>query len=282
MYENVYGLTCIENHVIAFLRENSIDESYFYYDSMISLSDLFDDIINKKESVFDYSGTEKVQNICKTMNIIKLNRVFSPVLYLPASGETILVHISTDFSKTILNSRAFREDHYVSVKKHDETRVTVTNDIPAKTVVIEADCFKQAFEGDYFLLSVCGSLSEKDKQTLLSKGYDKYTKVKSCCGIFTPDNAAISDSRSFRDLIYLLKMLRVRFSIFLSNFGIRIGLCEIIRQYEKCLLQMDYSLLRKLEMHSVQHEIAQKLCEIEISYYREVEGIFDECKRNCF
>ena len=41
MFEGLYGLSCVENQVLAFLRQQEVDVAPLYYNSAVPLKELF-------------------------------------------------------------------------------------------------------------------------------------------------------------------------------------------------------------------------------------------------
>lgn len=197
MFENLYGLSCVENQTLAILRENGMDIRPLYRDAAMPMKELFFFLIyhGSKQEYFD--RITRVQDLAKELRVLSLElrgrpadaweparkpfpRVETLRKYgLPAvdnpdpwpvirairaaePGDYILCRVSVDFTKQRLHARALRNDHYVRVRS-DGPEFEVINDIPEIVVRLTEQELIDAYAGDYFWMHINRPLNELDQ-----------------------------------------------------------------------------------------------------------------------
>lgn len=242
MYKNIYGLTCIENHVLALLRMHGIEERFFYCDSYILASDLYEQIINKGNA-FDYQGIIRVQNLCKDLGIISLNKRVGDVIAAIKKRNTILMQVTPDFNKSVLGARGYRNDHYV-IAQMSEDIISIINDIPQKRIVTDYEMLQTAYAGEYFEFELLRTLNNNDKTFCLERWKNSINKPFKKLNI---DEVLSNDTNEniLRDYLLLLKVLRKRCLGFCDACGFPLGANDLCNKYEGIFTKYEYYFIRK-------------------------------------
>ena len=198
MFENLYGLSCVENQTLAILTERSIDVRPLYRDSAMPMKELFFFLVyhGNKQEYFD--RITRVQDLARELGIISLElcdrlaeetvtarRAFSgaspignydlPAVKSPnparmieairttGDSEYILTRVTKEFTKNRLHARGLRDDHYVRVWAAGDG-FNVLNDIPETVIALTAEEFAAAYGGDFFRLRVKRDLTDADRR----------------------------------------------------------------------------------------------------------------------
>lgn len=200
MFENLYGLSCMENQTLAILRERGMDVRPLYRDCAMPMKELFLFLIyhGSKQEYFD--RITRVQDLAREIGVISMELCDRPAGDLrekrrpfpgaavagdyvlapgkkrdaeevitavrnAAENEYILTRVTTDFTRLRLHGRGMRDDHYVRVTASGDT-FEILNDIPDLSVTLTEKEFREAYGGDFFRLRVNRPLTEADSKTI--------------------------------------------------------------------------------------------------------------------
>lgn len=212
MYENIYGLSCVENQVLAQLRAHGMELSVLYAAADISFESLFDEMVVKGTRPEYFTRIPRIQDILKDRGVISLERKDTPCVdeiidILVKNEYTVFVKIRPEFVKQKLYARGLRDDHCVFVEKTGD-RYTLHNDIPETTAVLSECELREVYAGSYFMFKIIRSLSEND---IL------YTPKEIPHEIEFPVNAAFLNDipdigQKFRNFMWIYKTLVYRFT----------------------------------------------------------------------
>ncbi|MDD4097014.1 MAG: hypothetical protein PHP22_12325 [Oscillospiraceae bacterium] len=171
MFENLYGLSCVENQTLGILRECGIDIRPLYYDAAIPMKELFFFLVyqGRKQEYFD--RITRAQDLAKSLGVISLGRHHAEceeverVIQKRKDGEYILVRVTTVFTKSVLHARGLRNDHFVRVEIFADS-YKIINDIPETEIILPADEFGRAYADEYIRLKVKRELNNVDRNAL--------------------------------------------------------------------------------------------------------------------
>ena len=209
MFENLYGLSCIENQTLAILRERGMDIRPLYRDCAMPMKELFFFLIyhGNKQEYFD--RITRVQDLAREIGIISMelcgrsageqrenrlpfpgaspagNYSLAPTKNLNAKeviaitrnaveNEYILTRVTEEFTKVQLHARGLRDDHYVRVTTNGDN-FDIINDIPEITLTLTEKEFELAYGGDFFRLRVNRDITEADRKMIYK---DRVFKVE--------------------------------------------------------------------------------------------------------
>ena len=171
-YTGLLGMSCVENHVLAFLLSRGEDIRCLYADSTPPLETLFQAAVGRGIRFTDGCGIARIQERLKSMGIIDLrltdgadtDRLLHAADRI-SPQETVLMETSSDFARRYLAAKGWREDHVVLLEREGE-RWRIVNDLPPKALFISHGELKQAFSGRYFLLKVRRRILPGDRERL--------------------------------------------------------------------------------------------------------------------
>lgn len=246
MYENVFGLSCVENQVLAILRQHNERIEYGYYDSAVPLRDLYTDLVEKGIKQEYFSRIERIQNVLKKLDIIEFVKIetvrFDDVkqaVYLCKENEYILIRVTPHFSKTNLMARGFRPDHFVHVRMSGNG-FKVFNDIPERIILVTSSQLKESFDGEYFRLTVKRNLSKEDSIHLWN--IRKFRPEKFGVHPINVNNFENIDNVGIklRNLVGVYKLLRYRMFHYYGNYLNTEFIAETMPRIEKIYAMLEY------------------------------------------
>lgn len=167
-YDKIFGLSCIENHVLAILRQRGEEIEYAYYNCAVPLGNLYTHLVLDGVKQEYFNLIERIQDALKNLGIIELTRVI-PMQFADVKravcacreNEYILIRVTLHFTKSILMARGFREDHFVYVRPCGND-FEVFNDIPERVTMLTGKQLAEVYDGEYFHLSVKRKLNGED------------------------------------------------------------------------------------------------------------------------
>ena len=174
MFENIYGLSCVENQVLAILRDWGMDITPLYYDCAMPLKELFFYMVLKGDKQEYFDRVQRIQDVLKTMGIIRLERVRQEdmvrlryAIRHCRERQRVLVRVNSSFTREILHARGLREDHFVQVRP-DLNGFIVYNDLPETVAALSAKALSAVYDGEYFRLEWLRPLTDQDAEGLFA------------------------------------------------------------------------------------------------------------------
>lgn len=251
MFENIYGLSCVENQVLSLLREQEMPFEQLYHNSAIPLENLFNSFLKNGTKLYNYYEMPRIQDELKEMGVISTamhkTQDFGTLCNRLAEMrpcDRTLIRVKPDFTKQILNARGFRPDHFVSLMYHGRNFL-VLNDIPDRAMVLTGDKIKEIYDGQFLGISVNREMTKADIDLLWKQRLFKPEYHRPFC--FSKESIAnIPDSaQRLLNLLSVYKTVRHRliryYSIHTNDKSLSKFIPEIERSYSKTV----YFIFRK-------------------------------------
>lgn len=250
MFEDIYGLSCVENQLLSILKENGNEISPFYHNSAIPLKELFFFFVLQGESPYSFYRIPRVQEELAALQLaeLKLIRLASSGAVCRQvrsckKGQYILVRVTPMCTKTLLNARGMREDHYVRVSPQGE-QFLIQNDIPEKQLILTAAEFGEIYAGAYLKFTLCQKMEERHIQTLWNSR------------IFRPEQAipftfARSDLDGIpalplriREMLFVCRLMRARTEAYYRRYIDTASLRAALQRLTQYCAKAEYLRLR--------------------------------------
>ena len=175
MFENIYGLSCVENQVLSVLREQGMNITPLYYDSIRPFQDKISFFTKHDKGIEYFDIIPRIQNVLKklgviTLSIVEQKSVKDLCLHLDniskeKSNTHLFIRCKPSFVKNELHARGWRDDHYVRIRISDNG-YEIINDIPEKVLVVTESELSMAYDGSYLEMNVLRSLNDANKSFL--------------------------------------------------------------------------------------------------------------------
>lgn len=251
MFEGLYGLSCVEDQVLAILKERGNDIAPFYHHSAISLKELFFFMVIKGESPYRFSRMPKIQDELKQMEILDIHlktpqnmRSVRDKIRNCKENEYVLIRVTPEFTRAELHARGFRKDHFVKVTAQEKDFV-IYNDIPETTAVITAAKLGKIYDGEYLLITEKGKVDERLKQELWNNRIFKAEKhIPFYFRSYDLEGIENIPAR-MRNMIQVYKIMRCRLAEYYGQYVNTEFVKKSIPMIEKYYAKAEYFNLRK-------------------------------------
>ena len=253
--KDILGLSCVENHVLSFIKPRCERFGLIYFDCFVSSHDVFEAC---KDNSFDYyNGIDRIQDVLKLNNLLDIEMykadfiAFLNHLHKEQNMNTqVLMQVDSATAQQKFFARGLRNDHYISVQ-YGEGDYIITNDIPHKRLNVFAKELEDLFVGNYLII--------KYKECYPRREFDfiNDSKKTNLCDLkytIEPDVVA-SDGfiNTFINMLVIIRVLRQRLSVFLNSIGTNVDIHGFIANYTKLMTQAEYMRIRKIcDMESYQ------------------------------
>ena len=251
MFERVYGMSCVENQVLALLQKRGMDISMLYYDCAIPISALFGSLVECGIRQEYFHQLPKSQDILKELGVIRLDLTKEPnagqVLTRIEQNDGnafVLARITPEFVQKSLWAKGLRPDHYVLVQRAG-SQIILTNDIPERTIQISKEEFEACYAQEYFLLTINRTLNPTDRERLWNLRTFRLERPAA----FEVSMDALGNIDNFgirlRDLAGVCKLMRYRLAEYYRHFVSTEFIYRSISLYQKYHATFEYYNLKQ-------------------------------------
>ena len=255
-FTNTLGLSCIENYLLGLLKMQGIEPCYLFYDSVLSLDELFDCFIDKGMKYEYFRGIKRLQSLAIKHGIISYSTVsdpFSEADYkTTANNEYILVRAKSEYIADVFHHKSWRNDHFVLLYSLDGN-LFCFNDSTKSSALVEN--FEDLYDGEYISIKVLGNSSE-DFFTLFKEklGLSKENKIVGNYDEF-------SDLNILRDILLVYRIISKRILAFVNLYQVAVNFN--FESIDKYLFKTEY--LRN------RNPVNKEFCKETIKYLYEIE-----------
>lgn len=271
MYENLYGMSCLENQVLAVLKKRAEKISYLYHDSAISARVLYDLLVCQGQQPEHFTGVARIQDVLKDLGVIELTLQKQPMSLLERAYEScgenqyILPAIKLAFTREKLSARGLRSDHYALLTKINGS-FYLYNDIPEIRVPVHfsRDDF---YNGMYFTLTFRRNLTKEDIRWL----NNNRCFLPDCAPAYCPQVPAqkFSDfSKRLCQFTGVLKTMRYRLRAYYQNYCDTRFLDGYPEMLEKQYALLAYLSFRKIDDCQRYQSILNQIMEMDAAHMR--------------
>lgn len=250
MFENLYGLSCVENQVLAFLLEAGMDIRPLYYDAALPMKELFFFLVLRGEPPERFERLPRIQNTLKELEILDMTLErrgeVSEALERAAgcgANQMVLIRLKLGYSSRVLRARGWREDHFARLRWADGM-FWVDNDIPEVSAVLLRKAAQEAYDGEYFLVSLRRALTASDARRLWRRR--RFRPELHVPFHFEPDDLrGLPDmGERLRNMTGIYKTLRRRMAAYYGQYTDTDFLTKLAAEAEKTYARLEYCRLK--------------------------------------
>ena len=210
IFDNLFGLSCVENLLLYILKANCISYQALYYDSFITISDIEAAFIDKNESYSSFEELVRVQDIALAEGIIKIHQFDGNTLPEIDNSTYCCAMVSPEFVADKLKSKLWRKDHYILLSPADNGDVYYINDSPRHIGLMTIEELFKYYSGRAIGIEIAKSSAYIDIESYVRKlsnriHLDDETYEIRC-----------KDLLSLRDIVGILRISRKRIHALLS------------------------------------------------------------------
>ena len=156
LFQDIFGLSCVENLVLYILRQSGKPFRYLYYDSFLTLFELERGFICKKDTFVDFKSIRKIQDIALDEGWIDMSFDDSFLWResLVFDGEIRLIMVTPQFMLDKFQINAWRTDHYILTYVNEEHDYCFVNDHPPFCDIISSKEMSYYFAGKTIAIKV--------------------------------------------------------------------------------------------------------------------------------
>ncbi|MCI8371699.1 MAG: hypothetical protein HFI75_04755 [Lachnospiraceae bacterium] len=269
MYEGIYGLSCVENHVQAVLRQHGERVEASYYNSAVPLADLYKQMVTEGIRQEHFYLLERVQEIWKRLGILELVKIkhapAAKMLQAVCScqkNECLLVRVTPDFTRRKLLARGLREDHFVCVKKGGN-KFEVYNDIPERRLWLREEQLEESYDGEYFHLSIRRKMTKADRDYLWQnrrfRPEEFYMQKFMAVGFEDLEQIGYK----LRNLTGVYKLLRYRMAEYYGQYVDTEFIRQVMPEIEKFYAMFEYYNLKSVSKTDKYKELFDQLVNLD-------------------
>lgn len=277
MFEKIYGLSCVENQVLAILREKGNDISHLYYNSGMSLKRVFNFIVLQEQNPYYFKGISRIQDVLSQKGVLEI--VFSDLSYSEvcdvisklSENEFCLVKVTPEFTKK-LGARGFRDDHFVRVKYSDD-QFMIYNDIPEKVVSFTAEQFEQVYAGQCLVFKIKKPIDSELKQNLYNSRDFRPEDYEQSPFDLSETSSEENLGIKLRNMIQIYKTMCYRMAEYYKNLVDTEFITKLMPQIEQLYALCEYYNLKKNTEPSRFAKIFEQIKDIDNKIMQELKTL---------
>lgn len=273
MYEGIYGMSCVENQVLALLRRRGEDIRTLYGGSAVPLKELFFYMVIQGQKPEFFDGVPRIQDQLKERGLLKMerHRAEDPrgareAVRHAGPDEAVLIKVTPSFTRETLRARGFRVDHFVLAEPRQEDFV-LYNDIPETTADLTSRQLSRVYAGEYFTLAFQGSLPETAPS---SRRFSPESHQPFC--FYEEDLHDIPEAGiRLRNMVGVYKILRYRMAAYYSLRADTACVTGRMSRVEKIYTLMEYRNLKGGLDMAPYFALLQELCQLDDGMMRQLQ-----------
>lgn len=250
MFEDVYGLSCVENQLLALLREKGYDIRPLYHNAAVPLERLTGFFLREGGKSYQFYEVPRIQDELAALGVLQVRLIrmadrerLWEGLRNPRENQWVLARVTPSFTTNVLHARGFRGDHYVRVELRDN-EVVLDNDIPEKRMRLETDAFSAAYADEILLVTLCRALDAEVEARL----WERRVFCPEHGERETPDRqealpAEILPGRLV-DLLGVYRLLRCRMQAYYGQYVDTVFIGRVLPEIERLYARAGYAHLR--------------------------------------
>lgn len=234
----VYSVSCVESYILAFLKKKGVNISYLYCNGFVSVDHLICDFSCNDITYADYRNVERIQDVAKEMGILDLKGAKNSSLdFINNESNEYLLEIKDEQFRKLYGHGAWRDDHYVYIKKKSEKEYFYLNDNPRHEMVIDSNYLFELYNQRYISFRYLGK--NMDRDLAFYRSLMQYEKESA----YTEYRIDILKYEVLRDIICMLRVSRKRVSDFIGEWEVPNNMW--VERINNIFSKVEYSRVRK-------------------------------------
>lgn len=248
LLDGIYGLSCVENYFLYFLKEQGYSYIPFFFDSYLSFETIIKEFVENKAEYSSFYRMTRLQKLAAEYGLIDITSKQDKKVRLADDRhfEYAAIQVKPSFIREKYERNLWREDHFILLKKVEQT-LFYLNDIPRDTNTITYEEIDQIYDGKFLKFSIKKAI-DKDLEKIFRKGF----KMSLKSGELKETEVLIqkiSNITLARDIIGILRISRKRVYLYLNYLGVKEKKLEkyldyldmIYNKIETCLCEASHN-----------------------------------------
>lgn len=240
-FDNIFGLSCVENLLLYILNSQDYSYKYLYYDSYIPLNRIIESFISKKESYANFTQISRIQDTAKNHGLIAQNN-YNKFCDIPCEEDAwVCVMVKPEYIRFKYSVNLLRNDHFVLLADKTSAGYVFVNDTPRDFGLITTDELPMINDN----IAISFSIIKDVDDYLKDEFYTKMIEQLSIDNFDTISNfTTCGDIYIIRDIVGIYKIIQRRLYNFISLYGDVEFMQENIEAIEKLYSAIEYMRLR--------------------------------------
>ena len=216
-FHGIYPISCVESYILAYLRRCGFPAYLLYYQSYLSADHILHDFLRENSVFTQYDPVRRLQDIAVDLGVLELKGTYS--LQIPAfenSDRENLIAIREEPFFDMYGKNAWRYDHYIYIKRLDDTEYYYLNNNPLHVKVINHEELVNIYNDRYITFRYIPE-NAVDQSKLISDFITRFndeTNFK-----FNIEKYDMESLEKVRDAIGILRIIRQRTYQFAEELG---------------------------------------------------------------
>lgn len=236
--DNVLGLSCIENYLLAALRKELPEFEWLYYQSYLPFSTIFSEVIEKYKPYAYFDAIPRIHQTAGKNHIIQFDWLKSS--FNVADSGYCCIRVKPDYLVSRYGRKTWRDDHYFLIHVKDGLYYFL-NDNPRDAGEISEEELAKAYDNEVIYFKVIQSITARQKQNW------QYSFFRQIAEEQNPDIdldvISQTDLIQIRDFIGILRILRKRTERFINQIT-PLNMQDYINELDNAYAQIEYLRLK--------------------------------------
>lgn len=257
-FDNINGLSCLENYTTYALKREGINYSLLYYKRWLPLFQIIEEFLEKKVSFAEFYKVKRLQKVAEELGIIKTleqDKYLTDITEEWNNYDYWMVKVKEEFIKKQYSTQLLRNDHYILVSYKNDNEFFYLNDTPRDEGNISYNSLEKIISPKIYAFSIIPDIKldvKELKKIFLKSVIEDDLKIEVCI-----DNNI--DIELIRDILGILKIIRKQAVMFCDNFFNTNKLSECLGELENYYALMEYMRLRRKVSYRKIKEIFEEI-----------------------
>jgi len=239
IFDNLLGLSCIENYLLYVLKTRNINFWYLYAKSYLSLGEIYTAFFNEGIKYAFFYKIDRLQDVASKAGLISLETSVDLIEGI-AGHEYCCIEVKPEYVQEQYGKNLWRNDHYVLLCEQHKDGYIYINDNPRDIKKIGYNEILSVYAGQSLCFNIINeSINDETKHILL-----KTLKASLFCEQ-SYKSISFDSLNVARDVLGILRITRRRISEFCSGYFITDFMDEYLSDLDKLYSNIEYMRLRR-------------------------------------
>ena len=262
-YENVFGISCIENNLLALLRYHSDElHTMLYCESFVELRNVIVEAVNKKHDYLSYRGIKRLNDLSEEINLCKLQFHELSANFLLDLLETdtltlpIMIQVNPEVLDLTSNTLPWRNDHFVLLYKKERDNIYVIDDYPVAMHCLSYEKLNECYMNVFVNFDINNNFAINERYLLkINQELSRIRELNRKKTIIEFNICELESLIHLRDALGIMRVSRNRTAEWLKminkDCGVKFNpsaiydIHSVVRKLDKLYSIIEYSRLRK-------------------------------------
>jgi len=249
IFDNLIGLSCVENYLLYILAHNRTQYRHIYAHSFISFYDIVDAFCNHDIQYAYFNKIVRVQELAHRKGLVSLS-VLSDISDALSSKVYCCFKVTPVFIQTRFGRSLWRDDHYILACNHSDSNWVFLNDNPRDVIKLHHDELLSVYDGNIICFDILRDFDDNIAGDFLREFKQKLLEPCDSC------NVDIKSIEVARDILGVLRISRKRICEYCSHYTSVEFMNNYLMELNKAYAMLEYMRLRnKIDFNKINQEL---------------------------